>query len=222
MIWAIGSAATQSSGLVECLGTAAKSISVGNSARQGLWSALLAQRGLKGPAAPIEGRQGYFAAMGARPDWATLSDGLGQSWEILQNAYKPYPAGVVVHPVIDAVLELRAEHAIAPPTISRIVVRGHPLLGARAGSSTRDDQKKSQVSVQHKRGSRPAVRAGGSCPVYRCLRPRPGHARRSAQRSRWSRIRRLPSMLRPYVSGPRMGRNAASWCPMRAAVWPGR
>jgi len=149
MIWAIGSAATQSSGLVECLGTAAKSISVGNSARQGLWSALLAQRGLKGPAAPIEGRQGYFAAMGAPPDWATLSDGLGQSWELLQNAYKPYPAAVVVHPVIDAVLELRAEHAIAPPTISRIVVRGHPLLGSRTDRPHVTTGRESQVSVQH-------------------------------------------------------------------------
>jgi 2-methylcitrate dehydratase PrpD len=149
MVWAIGNAATQSSGLVECLGTAAKSISVGNSARQGLWSALLAQRGFKGPAAPIEGRQGYFAAMGALPDWAALSDGLGQSWELLQNAYKPYPAGVVSHPAIDAVLELRVERAIAPTTISRIVVRGHPLLSARTDRPHVTTGRESQVSVQH-------------------------------------------------------------------------
>lgn len=78
MVWAIGAAATQSSGLVECLGTPAKSISVGNAARGGLWSALLAQRGFNGPATPLEGRQGYFNAMGVPPDWASLSDGLAR------------------------------------------------------------------------------------------------------------------------------------------------
>jgi len=149
MIAAIGSAATQSSGLVECLGTAAKSVSVGNSARQGLWSALLAQRGFGGPAAPLEGRQGYFSAVGARPDWAALSNALGESWELMQNAYKPYPAGVVVHPVIDAVLELRATHAFAPESVSRIVVRGHPLLSARTNRPQVTTGREAQVSVQH-------------------------------------------------------------------------
>lgn len=149
MVWAIGTAATQSSGLVECLGTAAKSVSVGNAARQGLWSALLAQRGFKGPPAPLEGPQGFFTAMGIPPDWAALSDGLGETWELLQNAYKPYPCGVVLHPVIDAVLDLRAKQAIAPETISRIVVRGHPLLSARADRPHVTTGRESQVSVQH-------------------------------------------------------------------------
>ncbi len=132
MGWAIGAAGTQSSGLVECLGTGVKSISIGNAARQGLWSALLAERGLDGPAAPLEGQQGYFSAMGVPPDWSALSEGLGQTWELLQNAYKPYPTGIVIHPVIDAVLALRAEHAISPAAVSRVVVRGNPLLRARA------------------------------------------------------------------------------------------
>ncbi len=78
MVSALGTAATQSSGLVECVGTPAKSISVGNAARNGLWAALLAEQGLAGPAAPLEGRQGYFAAMGEATDWRALSDGLGE------------------------------------------------------------------------------------------------------------------------------------------------
>jgi 2-methylcitrate dehydratase PrpD len=149
MVWAIGTAATQSSGLVECLGTAAKSVSVGNAARQGLWSALLAQRGFKGPSAPLEGPQGFFTAMGVPPDRNALTEGLGETWELLQNAYKPYPCGVVLHPVIDAVLELRAEHAVALATVSRIVVRGHPLLSARADRPHVTTGREAQVSVQH-------------------------------------------------------------------------
>jgi 2-methylcitrate dehydratase PrpD len=45
MVWALANAATQSSGLCECLGWPAKSIGVGNAARNGLWSALLAEKG---------------------------------------------------------------------------------------------------------------------------------------------------------------------------------
>ena len=50
MVWALGTAATQAGGLCECLGTPSKSVSVGNAARNGLWSALLAAKNFKGPA----------------------------------------------------------------------------------------------------------------------------------------------------------------------------
>ena len=108
MVWALGHAATQSSGLCECLGTPSKSISVGNAARNGLWSALLAEKGFQGPPEPIAGVQGFFNAMGEPPNFSALSEGLGESWEILSNAYKPYPCGIVIHPFLDAVLDWRA------------------------------------------------------------------------------------------------------------------
>jgi 2-methylcitrate dehydratase PrpD len=53
LVYALGLAATQAAGLCECLGTPAKSIHVGNAARNGLWSALLAAQGLAGPAEPL-------------------------------------------------------------------------------------------------------------------------------------------------------------------------
>ncbi|HYX03707.1 MAG TPA: MmgE/PrpD family protein, partial [Reyranella sp.] len=49
LVWALGSAATQSAGLCECLGWPAKSVSVGNAARNGLLAALLAGNGFSGP-----------------------------------------------------------------------------------------------------------------------------------------------------------------------------
>jgi 2-methylcitrate dehydratase PrpD len=149
IISAIGAAATQSAGLVECLGTSAKSISVGNAARNGLWSALLAQGGLHGPAAPLEGTQGYFSAMGEILDPTTLTSELGKSWELLQNTYKPYPCGIVVHPVIDAILTLRAEPSLTPDAIERIVVRGNPLLSQRTDRPHVTTGREAQVSTQH-------------------------------------------------------------------------
>jgi 2-methylcitrate dehydratase PrpD len=150
MIWAIGAAATQTGGLVECLGTPSKSLSVGNAARNGLWSALLAERGFNGPPAPIEGRQGYLSALApSRIDWPALISGLGESWELASNAYKPYPGGIVVHPVIDAALALRQQPGLALDAIERIVVRGHPLLAARADRPHVTTGREAQVSVQH-------------------------------------------------------------------------
>src|ERR1051325_2394620 len=109
MAWALGTAATQSSGLVENLGTMSKSVGVGNSARNGLTAALLAECGLSGPDRPLEGPRGLAAVMSDGADLSMVVEGLGESWELMQNAYKPYPNGVVLHPVIDACLELRPQ-----------------------------------------------------------------------------------------------------------------
>jgi 2-methylcitrate dehydratase PrpD len=94
MAWALGAAATQSSGLVENLGTMSKSVGVGNSARNGLAAALYAERGMSGPERPLEGPRGLAAVMSEGADLASVTYGLGDSWELMQNAYKPYPNGV--------------------------------------------------------------------------------------------------------------------------------
>ena len=60
-----------------------------------------------------------------------IGAGLGETWEILANAYKPYPCGVVLFPVIDACLELRRRIAVPVDQIAEIAVRGHPLLRER-------------------------------------------------------------------------------------------
>ena len=56
-IWALGSAANQACGLVECLGTMSKSLSVGNASKNGLMSALLAADDFDGPSEPLNGER---------------------------------------------------------------------------------------------------------------------------------------------------------------------
>jgi 2-methylcitrate dehydratase PrpD len=147
MVWALGTASTQSSGLCQCLGTPAKSVSVGNAARNGLWSALLAEKGFDGPPEPLAGVQGFYNAMGETPDLSLVADGLGESWEIMATSYKPYPCGFVIHPVLDCVLDWRRDHPTAE--VTRIVVRGHPLLSDRTDRPDVSTGRESQVSVQH-------------------------------------------------------------------------
>ena len=147
IVWALGTASTQSAGLCECLGWPAKSVSVGNAARNGLWSALLAEKGFSGPAEPIAGAQGFLAAMGEPPDWAALLDGLGTTWEVTNNSIKPYPCGFVIHPLLDCALDWRRDHPTA--NVTRVAVRGNPLLLQRTDRPEVATGRESQVSLQH-------------------------------------------------------------------------
>jgi 2-methylcitrate dehydratase PrpD len=147
LVWAFGIAATQAAGLCECLGTPAKSVGVGNAARNGLWSALLAADGFAGPAEPLTGAQGYFHALAETPQLSFLTEGLGDSWEIMTTAYKPYPCGFVVHPVLDCVLDWRREYPNA--VVEKVTVIGNPLLAARTDRPNISTSGQSQVSVQH-------------------------------------------------------------------------
>jgi 2-methylcitrate dehydratase PrpD len=147
MVFALGNAATQSSGLCECLGFPAKSIGVGNAARNGLWSALLADKGFEGPPEPIAGVQGFLNAMAEPPNWPLLTGGLGETWALAQNAIKPYPCGFVIHPFLDCVLEWRRAHPGG--AIERVILRGNPLLSDRTDRPDISTGRESQVSVQH-------------------------------------------------------------------------
>ena len=147
IVWALGNASTQSAGLCECLGWPAKSVSVGNAARNGLWSALLAQKGFAGPAEPIAGAQGFLAAMGEPPNWAALTGGLGKSWELNDNSIKPYPCGFVIHPLLDCALDWRRDHPA--DAVARVAIRGNPLLLQRTDRADVATGREAQVSLQH-------------------------------------------------------------------------
>jgi 2-methylcitrate dehydratase PrpD len=145
---ALGIAASQSAGIVENLPSAAKNVSVGNAARNGLFAALLAEQGYTAAPAAIEGPLGWARAMGDTPAVDEIVDGLGERWELLNNTYKPYPCGIVMHAVIDACLALRKDQALDPQAIAEITISGDQLLldrGDRPVANERD----ARVSIHH-------------------------------------------------------------------------
>jgi 2-methylcitrate dehydratase PrpD len=149
LVWAFGNASAQASGLVETLGSAAKSLGVGNAARNGLVSALLAQGGFAGPDQPLEGERGFLKVFGEAPRLEQLCAELGQAWALLANTYKPYPCGVVLNPVIQACLELARDRDWQLDDILRIELTGHPLLRQRTDRADIALGRQSQVSAQH-------------------------------------------------------------------------
>ncbi len=152
LLWALGNASVQASGLVETLGTMSKSISVGNAARNGLLSALLANNDFSGPDLPLEGERGFLNVYGQELDFDALQNHLGIDWEIQKNTYKPYPCGVVLNPVIEACLELFVtlrEKNIDLKNLDVIKLTGHPLLRQRTDRPNVLTGRESQVSAQH-------------------------------------------------------------------------
>lgn len=145
---ALGIAASQAAGIVENLPNAAKNVSVGNSARNGLLAALFAQQGYAAAPASIEGRNGWARACGDEASMQELVGELGSRWEIGRNTYKPYPCGIVMHSIIDACLALRQEHKIGAADIASVLVRGSPLLLERGDRAVRNERD-ARVSIHH-------------------------------------------------------------------------
>ncbi|MDJ0388727.1 MmgE/PrpD family protein [Roseomonas sp. E05] len=143
---ALGIAASQSAGLVENLPTAAKNVGMGNAARNGLLAALFAEAGYTAAPSALEGRLGWAQAMGDAPDVGRITEGLGEHWEFARNTYKPYPAGIVFHAVIDACLALHK--GLDPATIAEVVVAGDQLLLDRGDRLPRNERD-ARVSIHH-------------------------------------------------------------------------
>ena len=145
---AIGIASSESAGNIENLPSAGKNVSVGNAARNGLFAALLAEQGYTAAPLALEGPLGWARTMGDVPVMEEIVGDLGQRWEAGENAYKPYPCGIVMHSVIDACLALRRDHGLGAADIAEVVVSGEQLLldrGDRIVTGERD----ARVSIHH-------------------------------------------------------------------------
>jgi 2-methylcitrate dehydratase PrpD len=128
MVWALGLAAAQPVGLREMFGSMTKSFHPGRAAQNGLTAALLASRNFTSSDVGIEGKSGWANVLSTTRDYAQITDKLGASYEISLNTYKPYACGIVIHPTIDACVQLRNEHRLDASQIERIDLGVHPLV----------------------------------------------------------------------------------------------
>ncbi|KAJ7717525.1 2-methylcitrate dehydratase [Mycena maculata] len=149
---AISIAATQVTGLREMFGTDTKSFHVGRAAQNGLMAAVLAARGYTGSLQAIEAPRGWARVVSVSNDVDGEVGGLGQQWEIARNAFKPFPCGIVVHPVIDGCIQLHREmvaEGVTAADIERAHVRVHPLVLELTGKKTPQDGLQAKFSVYH-------------------------------------------------------------------------
>ena len=149
MTWAIGLAASQPVGLKVQFGSDTKSFHPGRAAQNGMTSALLAQQGFTASEVAIEGFDGWGQAMSTRHDWAEVTEGLGTRYEIALNTYKPFAAGIVSHPAIDAAIQLRNAEHVAPDEIEAIDLKVHPLVLNLMGKTDPQAGLEGKFSIYH-------------------------------------------------------------------------
>lgn len=148
MNWAIGLAASQSSGFRSTHGTMTAHFRPGHAARCGVWSAILAGKGFTGDDYSLEADKGFFDVFSPNANLKLGSDGLGQQFEILANAYKPYPCGIVIHPILDACLEVRGQSSVGAKP-SSVTLRVNPLALKLTDIRHPVDTLESHVSLFH-------------------------------------------------------------------------
>ena len=128
MVWALGLAAVQPVGLREMFGSMTKSFHPGRAAQNGLMAAFLASRNFTSSDAGLEAKSGWANVVSTEQKYDEILGGLGSRYEAALNSYKPFACGIVIHPAIDACIQLRNEHALTAAQIERIDLRVHPLV----------------------------------------------------------------------------------------------
>lgn len=147
--YAIGIALSQAAGFRVMHATMVSSLMPAQGAQTGLRAAILAERGFTASPVALEGRYGFLEVFAEQPDTAALADAFGTRFEILRNTYKPYPCGIVIHPIIDACLELRREHAIDPAAVDSVRIKASPGAMALCDRRNPQDELQAHVSLYH-------------------------------------------------------------------------
>jgi 2-methylcitrate dehydratase PrpD len=121
---------SQAAGSMQFLfdGAWTKRFHVGHAAMCGLTAACLAGEGFRGPRGAIEGKDGFLGAYAPDPQPAKAVAGLGEVWETLAIAVKPYPSCRYSHAAMDALIRLRADNDIDPREIDAVEI-GLPRTG---------------------------------------------------------------------------------------------
>ena len=127
---AFGACGSQAAGTMQFLanGSWNKRYQVGAAAMNGLMAALLAKNGFVGSSEALEGKQGFLNGYTSEPRPERLTERLGEKWETLEIAVKPYPSCRYSHAALDAILALRARHTIRPDEVRSLKV-GLPKTG---------------------------------------------------------------------------------------------
>jgi len=149
MVWAIGLAVTQAAGLRSAHGSAASKLIGGIAARGGLMSAYLAQEGFSCSEQPIEGPKGFADVFGQPAHLPHALDRLGEHYEMKNNAYKPFPCGIVQQAAVDTCLKLAIEHRLDASAVERVELQVHPLTVKLTNRPQPKDALQALVSAQH-------------------------------------------------------------------------
>ena len=122
---ALGIAGSLAAGVneYEVDGSLVKHLHPGRAAQSGILAAELARRGLSAPSTIIEGELGFCKSFSDSYSLDTITEDLGEVFEITKIYFKPYPSCRYVHYAIDATLNLLRQQKIAVDDIDQVIVK---------------------------------------------------------------------------------------------------
>lgn len=155
---AVGIAATQVTGLREMFGSDTKAFHIGRAAQNGLTAAVLAASAFTSSPQALEAQRGWAnVVLGSdkQPKMNHYVGQLGKVWEIEKNSFKPFPCGIVCHPVIDASIRIHSEviaNSKDPKAAAmgvRCMAEVHPLVLELTSKKNPKDGLEAKFSVFH-------------------------------------------------------------------------
>ncbi len=149
MRWALALAASQPVGLRESFGSMNKSFNPGRAASNGIFAAMLASKNFTSSDSMIEAKRGWANAISTKQDYNEILGDLGKRYESTLNTYKPFACGIVMHPAIDAAIQLRNENKLTADQIERVDLKVHPLVLELTGKKTPHEGLEGKFSIYH-------------------------------------------------------------------------
>jgi 2-methylcitrate dehydratase PrpD len=146
---ALAMAATQAGGLRAMLPNEGKNLNVGRAAYGGVFAALLAEQGLTSAPAILDEPFGYFSVFKPNDGYRDNLADLGRRFLIAGMSLKPYPCGVVIHPVIDACIAISRRHGFAGDAVRGVEIFVHPRTAVLAEKQDPASLITSRFSLHH-------------------------------------------------------------------------
>jgi 2-methylcitrate dehydratase PrpD len=147
VVWAMGIASGQAAGNRSMHAAMTSAMVPGHAAQCGLRAGLLAQAGFTCGANFIEHPNGFLNLFAEQPNPDAMRNQLGRRYEVLNNNYKPWPCGIVLHAMVDVCLKLRREPDFDPTKIAGIDVGVHPTAITLANRRHPKDDLEAIVSL---------------------------------------------------------------------------
>src|SRR5712692_9973547 len=128
MLSALGLALIQAAGTMQVVvdgDPPAKAIYAAFANHGGMLSAQLSAQGLGAECAAIEGDAGLYGLyFNGQAQMSIVDTELGERYSLLSMAFKPWATSGIVHPFIEAALDLVERYGLAPDDIAGVHIRG--------------------------------------------------------------------------------------------------
>ena len=146
---AIGIGASFCGGLTQFYhsGSTVKRIHAAQAASSGVRAALLVDTGFSGPNDILEGKDGFARAYADSSDFWLLSDGLGDTYRLLEVAVKPHACSARVLSAVEAAAGLCRTHGIVGEDVETITLGIPKVIQGRLTVNEPQDLQAAQMSA---------------------------------------------------------------------------